>query len=371
MGNEVRVMHYVSVFPRCYYLISKLFADLVGSRVGYVVPKERPMSKEFELDGVKVKRLSLYKFMPHGRYSCKQVGLAIKRTINYCDKEHFQPDVIIGHWTNPQVEIISSLKKMYRVPAVLVFHGSGIELKKLYPQQYEELLSNVDLLGFRCKANKDAFEKWHGKLLKQWFYCYSGIPETFIEDKSIGRDFTDVRNFIYVGTLIKRKYPAKILPALLKNYPQKDFVMNYIGDGNERVTLNKEVKEHKLEDCVYLRGRVSRDQIKEYLRKSDVFIMISRNEVYGLVYLEAMAMGCIPVASRGEGFDGIVKDGENGFLCGAGDVDELTEVIGRIRKLPPHELLRISNNAILTAEGLTDRRVAMNYIQNVRSIVEA
>ena len=41
--------------------------------------------------------------------------------------------------------------------------------------------------------------------------------------------------------------------------------------------------------------------------------MISKNEAFGLVYLEAMLAGCI-VASR-NGIDGIIIDGYNGFLC--------------------------------------------------------
>ena len=38
-----------------------------------------------------------------------------------------------------------------------------------------------------------------------------------------------------------------------------------------------------------------------------------QREAYGLVYLEAMARGCITIASRDEGFDGVIKDGINGF----------------------------------------------------------
>ena len=37
--------------------------------------------------------------------------------------------------------------------------------------------------------------------------------------------------------------------------------------------------------------------------------MISELETFGLVYIEAMAAGCITIASRNEGFDGIIKDG--------------------------------------------------------------
>ena len=69
-------------------------------------------------------------------------------------------------------------------------------------------------------------------------------------------------------------------------------------------------------------GRKPREEVILMLDRADCFIMISRDEVFGLVYLEAMARGCIVVASRGEGMTGIIEDGVNGFLCAAGDENE-------------------------------------------------
>ena len=54
--------------------------------------------------------------------------------------------------------------------------------------------------------------------------------------------------------------------------------------------------------------------------------MISSNEVFKLVYLEAMAQGCIVIASKGGGFDGINVDGQNGFLCEPGDSEQLESI---------------------------------------------
>ncbi len=85
-----------------------------------------------------------------------------------------------------------------------------------------------------------------------------------------------------------------------------------------------------------------------------------------MVYLEAMARGCITVASRDEGFDGIITDGENGFLCRAGDTDELAGIIRRIRNMTPEELSRISRNARRTAAGMTERLAAGHYLQFVQ-----
>lgn len=49
-----------------------------------------------------------------------------------------------------------------------------------------------------------------------------------------------------------------------------------------------------------------RNQVVELLDSSDVFVMISKNEVFGLVYFEAMAFRCITIASRREGVDEII-----------------------------------------------------------------
>ena len=99
--------------------------------------------------------------------------------------------------------------------------------------------------------------------------------------------------------------------------------------------------------------------------RSDVFIMISKAETFGLVYLEAMARGCITIASRNEGMDGIIVDGENGFLCDAGDSNELGSIIAKLKRMDSNTLQKISKNAIITAAKMTDNKMAEKYIKSV------
>lgn len=98
--------------------------------------------------------------------------------------------------------------------------------------------------------------------------------------------------------------------------------------------------------------------------------MISKNESLGLVYLEAMAKGCITIGSRNEGIDGVIVDGLNGFLCEAGNHNELSGIINKINSLPRLEKSKISLNAIQTATNLTDYKVAENYIETVISFTK-
>ena len=93
--------------------------------------------------------------------------------------------------------------------------------------------------------------------------------------------------------------------------------------------------------------------------------MISKAEIFGLVYLEAMALGVIPIGSKNEGIDGIIVDGENGFLCEAGNKDELAEVLKRIKGLPSEELDAISKKAMETARDYSDEGVARKYINSL------
>jgi glycosyltransferase involved in cell wall biosynthesis len=171
--------------------------------------------------------------------------------------------------------------------------------------------------------------------------------------------------------LIQRKFPFETLLSLT-NSEFTDFSLTYIGQGAEGKKINAylpTLAELKPKSSVSLLGRIPREKIKQHLLSSDVFIMVSKNEVFGLVYLEAMATGCIPVAAKNEGFDGIIIDGVNGFLCEAGNVDELTQIINRIKKMPCEELKKISQQAIETANQMTDEKMAKNYLNDVLKLL--
>ena len=93
--------------------------------------------------------------------------------------------------------------------------------------------------------------------------------------------------------------------------------------------------------------------------------MISDNETFGLVYLEAMALGCVTIASKGGGIDGIIIDGENGFLCNPGDANDLSRIIDKLRKYDKEELRLISEKAVHTAKMYTDEKVAETYLNAI------
>ena len=106
-------------------------------------------------------------------------------------------------------------------------------------------------------------------------------------------------------------------------------------------------------------------EVQNKLRESDCFVMISENEVFGLAYLEAMAAGCITVASLGGGVDGIIESEKNGYLSEQGNSEKLGELLNKIYSLSSTDVERIRENAAETVRAFTDSRVAEKYLQDI------
>ena len=370
MGYNVTVIHYIVSFPSIIRKLAKPFHNFLESKLSSIINLKQVKTIEYNLDGVNVKRIPLCKYIPHTKYKEKEISKAIFSTLEYCSKTNFEPDVIISHWINPQLEIMHQLKKHFNVPTCYIAHDTGRDLKTIFKDKANVFLNNIDIIGYRSKYIKLQFESYFHCQDKPSFLCYSGIPEKYIDTHTYNkRNYDKTSNIIFVGSLIARKHPSKIIPAVIYSY-NKDFSITYIGEGNEKKTIQKLASKFKIEKQVNLLGRKKREDIIKQLENSDIFIMISKYETFGLVYLEAMAAGCITIASKKEGFDGIIKDGYNGFLCNAGDELELAQILKHINNLSTEKRSEISQNAIETAKLLTDYNVAGNYIKFIENTIQ-
>ena len=369
LGYKVTVIHYLVNFPAIVHWAAKPIHKLLESKFGSVVRLEQAKSASYELDGVRVKRIPLCKYAPHTKYPAKEIKKAIKQTTEFCDHINFTPDVIISHWINPQLEIMDALKQIYQVPTCFVAHDTGRDLKTIFKKEAEHLLKNLDIIGYRCDYIKEQFESYFHVENKPNFLCYSGIPENYISNySSANREYNSCNRIIYVGTLITRKYPAKLIPAVAQAYPDKNCTITYVGEGAERKAIEKQATKYGMEENIKLLGQIPREEVIKQMQNNDIFIMVSKNETFGLVYLEAMAAGCITIASKNEGFDGIIQNGINGFLCTAGDDIELASILNKINAMSEIERSEISENAVKTAQILTENNVATKYINAVENV---
>ena len=365
MGYNVRVVHFDSLFPRPFYWVGKLFKERIQARTGtvaYVKTPRKPMC--YLVEGVPVMFVPLKKYMPHKAPSPRQTENAFRYVVDELQKVGFVPDIVTAHFVLPQLQFIPLFKRQYPyVKTCLVLHGESGLLPRFYPNNYQALMSSVDVWGFRSMAFQKSFERRFGSD-KPMFLCHSGIPEKYLEE--MRKDFADgVKHFVFVGSLYELKNVDITLRALEKAMVGREYTFDIVGSGAENENLHSLVDALGMKNNVVFHGQMKRDDAQEILRKADCFVMVSSREAFGLVYVEAMAKGCIVIGTLGQGIDGIVMHGENGFLCKARDVDGLTGIITHVINMSQSELKAISNKAIATAEELTDRKVAERYIDSI------
>ncbi len=373
MGHQVIVVHMRSCFPAVYQRIANRFPGLTQNYLGaYLADMSNREVVEYEMDGVRVYGLPLVKIVPHFRITRKCAKETLRIIQEKLRAENWRPDAILGHFTNPQLELIPQLKKLYpEARTSLVLHSSDIpgQIKRNYPFSFKKLLASFDCIGYRSVSIRDRFEKAFGKNFR-FFHCYSGIPADFVSSETV-RTFSDtpLKDFLYVGQFIRRKYPQEVMSALLDVYGKESFNLTYVGKKNVLFDDLVRYAEHQgIQDRVHFAGKVAREQVVAYYDAADCFVMISRDETFGLVYLEAMSRGCLVIASRGEGMEGIIENGKNGFLCAAGDAVELAATIRKINAMDAAEKTEVSRQAVLTARRMTDAAAAKDYYNHVFNI---
>ena len=370
MGYEVRVVHIQAVYPEILYRLARLARSRIASLTGAVVYTEADRETvRYEMDGVPVMRVPVFKPIPHGPFSRKSLDQALEGICAEMATAGFVPDLAIGHFPNPQIGLLSALKRKYPGLAtcvVLHLESELGQIRSVYGRDYRKLMADIDVWGFRYKHLRELFTERFGAVHKS-FICYSGVPAGYLAADNTRTFDGPLRDFVFVGEMIGRKHPAKVLDALEEAYPSGAYHLTYIGDGQQLEIIRERVRTAGLEDNVECLGKIPRDDIKSRYDAADCMVMISEGEAYGLVYLEAMARGCITIASRDEGFDGVIVDGVNGFLCKAGDAGELAAIIRKINAMPPEQKRKISLNAWETAKGLTDYLAAKRYIEDVIS----
>ena len=145
-----------------------------------------------------------------------------------------------------------------------------------------------------------------------------------------------------------RLSPEKGLVNLLQAYSRvcsSQTALIFVGDGNQRRTLEDLVSEFKLES-VYFPGFQDRNNVLRYYAMADLLIMPSFKETWGIAVNEALCFGLPAIVSEevGAGIDLVLHD-ENGYTVSATVSDDLARHMQRFIDLSPEEKLRMGQRS--------------------------
>ena len=131
-----------------------------------------------------------------------------------------------------------------------------------------------------------------------------------------------------VAHLYPRKDVATLLAAMRR--VEDASVLRVVGTGPELARLRERARRLGIERRVEFLGHISYERLAAEYRRADVFCLPSRQEGFGIVFLEAMAAGLPIVAARAAAVPEIVADQVNGSLVAPGDGPALAREIGRL-----------------------------------------
>lgn len=212
-----------------------------------------------------------------------------------------------------------------------------------FKPELERAYKNAKKIACRSIVLKEKFLKLYPEFKEKTFVAYSGINTEIIHRswKPEGRV-----KVLTCANLIKRKNVDKVI----RECENLDVELTIIGEGKELKNLKK------LSTKPRFLGWIEREKVLEDMRKADIFALPSINETFGMVYLEAMASGCVTICTENDGAAGIVRDGENGYFWRDGIINKI---------INSNNQQKILDNCFETIQNYTSKKAAANYLENL------
>lgn len=202
------------------------------------------------------------------------------------------------------------------------------------------------------------------------------IPTSVIKESGIcTKQKTKVgKKFIYLGRLEHTEKAVLILPDIIQKVMQHAEIdcLHIYGDGSDKVELESKIQDYGLGEIIKVKGYLPYDNLYQTLQQYDFMILPSFFEGQGLVALEAMAQGVIPVVSRLEGrTEAWIEHGKSGFLCIPGDPDDFSKVIiDMLQRSDLHLISENGKNVVRTGFTLEHMKSAYEELIRIAQVKE-
>lgn len=284
----------------------------------------------------------------HVHYAIPHAAVAYMAKKILLTQGRYLPTITTLHGTD--ITLVGTNKSFSPVVAFSINKSDGVTAvsNSLRDQTYDYFNINNDIqvihnfIDFErfSKSNKDHFKK-----------AIAPNNERILTHVSNFRKVKRVQDVMRIFKRVTQEIPAKLL---------------LIGDGPERRLLEELCRElHLCEDVRFL-GK--QDAIEELLAVSDLFLMPSESESFGLAALEAMACQVPVISSNAGGLPEVNIQGETGFLSDVGDVDEMAANAIYILS-DENRLQQFRQNAVANAKRFDINNILPQYEAYYETIV--
>ncbi|MBD3226423.1 MAG: N-acetyl-alpha-D-glucosaminyl L-malate synthase BshA, partial [Caldithrix sp.] len=291
--------------------------------------------------------------------------------------EFTELDLLHVHYAIPHATsayLAREMLKRYDIKVVTTLHGtditligsnpSFIKIAKFSIEQSDGVTSVSDYLR---DETKNIF-----KIQKPIQVIPNFIPDDF-KDHPASVELRhqccneDEKIITHISNFRPLKRVHELVDVMEKIADQSKVKLLMVGDGPERAAVERKCKEKKLCQSIEFLGK--QENVADILAISDLFILPSENESFGLAALEAMACGVPCITSNAGGLTEVNIDGETGFVCEVGDIEAYA---ASVLKLINDTDLRqkFSQNALkISQQKFNADRIVQQYIDYYNKIL--
>lgn len=306
------------------YLVKK------GYEIHFITYKQpvriQNLTQGLHFHEVHVPTYDLFKYQPY--------ELALSSKIVDVVKKH-KIDMLHVHYAIPHAYAAYMGKKMLedegiQIPMITTLHGTDITLvgsHPFYKKAVQFSINHSEYVTAVSQSLKEDTERLFD-ITTQIKVIPNFIDVEKFKFKSVPCDKGQIApDDQLVITHISNFRPLKRVIDVLKTFKivndQLNVKLLMVGDGPEKERAMRHCRSHNMEDAVLFLGKSN--QIDEILCFSDLFLLPSEQESFGLAALEAMVHRVPVVCSDVGGLPEVIENGVSGFLCPLGDVNAMAE----------------------------------------------
>ena len=317
----------------------------LGHRVDILTSKIKGQKSKEDIEGITVYRVTSFRRSIHncgyfGAFSF--VFFAAFKFILLTRKNNY--DVLTYFFSLPTGALSLLPGRHRKIPYIVYLRGSDVPMYDLCNkslQLFHKILTPVTKYIWNratqvialSESLKETAINFHPDI--EIKVIPNGVEADIFFPREKVKPIHNKLNIITVARLIKRKGIQDLLKALSElrndNGYSKNFSLLVVGKGSYESQLKNLCKQLNLEDMVTFYGFCPRCDLPELYRNSDIFVLPSMAESFGIVFAEAMACGLPVICTKVGAIPDLIED-RNGILTESNNVEALKQAISYMMK---------------------------------------
>jgi L-malate glycosyltransferase len=322
--------------------LAKGFIEL-GYEVDYVTSGFKDLKKFGKIDEINVHRVKVIgrKELP----TATMISLlsfpfcAYKKCVELCKKNKYE--FALSYFAVPSGTLGRIISKKFNLPHIVNIVGGDIydPTKKksphknyLFRKEVERILNQANFIASISNDTTKRLREYYevDKEVRTIAIPYEPFKLKKTSRKALGLK----KGIIYTistGRLVKRKGFDFLIKSIAK-LNNSNIHSLILGDGPEKENLQRLAKKLNISNQIHFLGFVSEKKKFQYLSNSDIYVLSSRHEGFGIVLQEAMQVGLPIISTNNGGQTDFIEEGGNGYLIKFGDEDGLVKALNKLLK---------------------------------------